>query len=331
MRVRDPINLQHLRRFVKQEYLPKYVRDLFAAEAGRNAPEAGDDATTSKDDDLCFLLCASRVLGTDEVLNLLESSSHSEAGCHLFELQRTLVPLLPPVSQDQADSWSQQYWPTVYKKSNPFGPHSSILARAEQEIASRTGSYIELARNLGDESMTFSLGLPVGAVIVDRCDPERPSIVAGAGDARWRGLQDGTKKSGGDVMSHAVMRAIGLIAQKRRELLQVAPQDATMDTEQDLPMYSKRDALADEPLTTTEHRLYADSALTPGGYLCLDLEIYVSHEPCIMCSMAILHSRFGRVVFADEMPLTGGLKAEAIGSGAARRVDENAAFSGDLN
>lgn len=42
-------------------------------------------------------------------------------------------------------------------------------------------------------------------------------------------------------------------------------------------------------------------------YLCNGHTAYLTHEPCIMCSMALLHSRVERVIYAIPNPNSGGL------------------------
>ncbi|CAG8882989.1 unnamed protein product [Penicillium egyptiacum] len=50
-----------------------------------------------------------------------------------------------------------------------------------------------------------------------------------------------------------------------------------------------------------------------GGYLCTDLDVYLSHEPCLCCSMGMLLSRFRSVIFPRRGRLeSGGLSSEPV-------------------
>ena len=43
------------------------------------------------------------------------------------------------------------------------------------------------------------------------------------------------------------------------------------------------------------------------AYLCLDYDVYTTHEPCSMCAMALIHSRVKRCIFIRQMERTGAL------------------------
>lgn len=248
---------------------------------------------------LHFLICATSNLSMEGVAAVLELFQ-PHCGCNLLHRVRTLtVPLFPPTSDEQAKQWSQSHWPTIYKRNNPFGPHLKIISYAEGEILDRAGDWINLARRAGNAVLQSMLGESIGAVILNRKPDRSPELIVAAGDARWSEIAEDARSGGGNVMAHAVMRAIGMVARKRRDLIK---DEASGEDSSDLSTI-----FADKPLTSIESDAYSVNKMASGGYLCLGLEIYVTHEPCVMCSMAILHSRFARIVFGKRVPGTGGI------------------------
>jgi len=131
---------------------------------------------------------------------------------------------------------------------------------------------------------------------------ETTQIVALAGDARWY-QQEKTGRTG-NPMGHAALRAISMVAQKLVR---------TENREQNTPVIMEFEAFQDKPLLDDEQVVFDADHPCPDGYLCHDLELYLTHEPCVMCAMAILHSRMGRIVFRHRMPLTGGMSSEDRG------------------
>jgi tRNA-specific adenosine deaminase 3 len=276
-------DLQHLRKFAKANDLPEHLRVSLLSPV-TDATQKDADSSIAP----LYLL-----VGPTSLVEALP-----EVGIHDLLVCMASVPLLAPTSEAQANSWSAKYWPTVYKKSNPFGPHSSLVSRAEVEVGLGVYEFINLATMSATASESSGIGASVGAVIVDR-SRETPRIIATAGDARWHGGDGG---GSGNVMAHAALRAIGMVAQRLKMADQktIQPSATTLD-------HHERKSFLDKPLHEVEDSVFNNNNISPDGYLCHGLEIYLTHEPCIMCSMAILHSRFSRVVFKYRMPQTGGL------------------------
>lgn len=169
-----------------------------------------------------------------------------------------------------------------------------------------------LAQRAADAAQTAGVGEAVGAVIVRRDEGGVAHALAVAGDARWAG--GGAGVAVGNVMAHAVLRAVGMVAAKLRRA-----EGGSGDPEESAEA-QERGVFLDSPLQEPllgplEQEVFDDDNAAPDGYLCHNLEIYVTHEPCVMCAMALLHSRFGRVVVGKRMPRTGALCGEEGGLG----------------
>lgn len=224
-------------------------------------------------------------------------------------LSKIPIPLLAPTSQIQAAMWSSQFWPTVYRKNNPLGPHPSIVARGTDEIKEDASVWMALAHKVALEAKISGIGEAVGAAIVQR-DENGTQLVALAGDARYQAEK--TDILANNTMSHCVLRAISMVAQKL-----VRHERRAAGFELPIPVL-EYDAFQDQPLLALEKECFAQEHPNKDGYLCHGLELYVTHEPCVACSMGILHSRMGKVVFCNHMPRTGGLSSDDRPDGGGR-------------
>jgi tRNA-specific adenosine deaminase 3 len=292
------IDLQHLRRFAKPDEVPHHLHSTISGSGDvTTRPESGSASA-----DLYLLVGPVTSINQLELEDIL-SKALPEPTAHKCGVHTIAVPLLAPTSTEQAKSWSSSYWPTVYKKSNPFGPHPSIVSRAGEEVIRDLDTWMGMAAQAALGSKLKGYGEAIGAVIVMR-GPQTSQAVALAGDGRWKGYErDGI----GNPMAHAVLRAIGMVAQK---LKAVEKKECSEQREHSVYHEQEQDVFLDGPILPEEQAIYESRQTPSNGYLCHGLEIYITHEPCVACSMALLHSRFARVVFGQRMPRTGGLGSE---------------------
>ncbi len=330
--------ISHLRRVVQFKFLPAYLQKLLHPPARLprgdennpastvllsapspslpsdpsppSSPSADDSSETTAGDDVneevdlvrYFVLCPTRYIQHSSLMTIIRQCPPFEGKNTSPRVITVTVPALAPTSAEQAALWSDQFWPISYKNTNPYGPHPSLVQRNADEIKAEAGTWLALAKTAGKQISCACLGEEIGVVVVD-VNKAVPEVIAVAGDSRWRsptGTAE-TPTGTGNVMAHAVHRAIAMVAKKR---LRAAGTD---------PALLDRSLFCDIPLTEIEKQYYDKDNTASSGYLCVDLDIYLTHEPCLMCSMAILHSRFRRCIFIKRMPLTGGMTSDNVG------------------
>lgn len=147
---------------------------------------------------------------------------------------------------------------------------------------------------------------------------------------------------------HALMRAVDMVARRRREDESSSPEtssssspdkgaylhplesfflyqadapaaeediaDADADSDANVvEKYQKTSSTTRRP-SKSQSQSQCTSRIRPrtlGGYLCTDMDVYLSHEPCLCCSMGVLLSRFRAVIFPrGGRMVTGGLASE---------------------
>lgn len=179
-------------------------------------------------------------------------------------------------------------WPLLIKKRNDLELKSQI-----ERIASSEGPKIREIMKLVEEEAekAFKNGHRKNACLV--YNPMLKEIIALEGDRTHREPHS---------LSHAVMNCL----QKCSEVLKTSPPQAQMEKEQtlgDKKLAKDRLPELDEDLSSLGHEQY---------YLCSNLHVFTYQEPCVMCAMALVHSRIERLIYMA--PRNDHKKTEKIGS-----------------
>lgn len=199
--------------------------------------------------------------GTLSVDALLPSGALSRDG--LGEPFVVKVPARPPLTRPQFEVASE-HWPTSFHEDKQV----SVALRGELFSApQRTRMRAYMTSALAAAEGARQLGMePVGAAMVD---PSTESVVAVGHDCR-----------GDHPLQHAVMVCIDLVARS-----QGAGAGAFS--------FDRYPSCSFSPPNPDAGR----QSPTSQPYICTGYDLYVTREPCVMCAMALVHSRIGRVFY----------------------------------
>lgn len=218
------------------------------------------------------LLCLSSE-APDMLMVSIEALLPSTAIRHdgLGEPFKVKVPARPPLTRIQFEL-ATKHWPTSFHEDKQvtvalrgelFSPPQK--ARMHMYMSSALTAAKE-ARDLGMEA--------VGAVVVN---PATERIIAVGHDCR-----------GDHPLHHAVMVCIDMVARGQGGGCY------------DFDRYPACGFTMPSPDSTPTSNSFQNMPDVEGGtqaYICTGYDLYVTREPCIMCAMALVHSRIGRVFY----------------------------------
>ncbi|KAF9519648.1 hypothetical protein BS47DRAFT_1312257 [Hydnum rufescens UP504] len=191
---------------------------------------------------------------------------------------KTLVPSYPSRSPAQIRA-KNLVWPCLYQPRRPSASESYDWSEIEIDWIANC-----IERVLKDSQRSRDAGDLGISSLVSSFD--HPDIEFVACD---------TRRTTHHPLRHSVMNVIRQVADFQVEQ-SIVPTPLTSGDSPSRFMAAGA-APVSEPLS---------SATTPLPYLLTNMTLFTSHEPCIMCSMALVHSRLARVFFVRDMPLTGG-------------------------
>ena len=214
---------------------------------------------------------------------------------HLLDMLQNFafvkVATRAPLTRAQFE-FSKAFWPVSFHEDK------AITALVECSLFSRNEltaieKHMKLALKVAWKGRSLDRNCCRGAVVVE---PKSNTVIACAFDLINVDLTSNKQVS--HPLHHAVMVAIDLVAKAQGggaydygKYLTLQPSDAG-----DLYYNS---LFYQNSLQST-----SNSCDKSSHYICTKLNIYVTVEPCVMCSMALLHSRISRVFYG--VPCSGG-------------------------
>ncbi|GEQ68329.1 hypothetical protein JCM33374_g1997 [Metschnikowia sp. JCM 33374] len=185
------------------------------------------------------------------------------------------IPCELPPTKELSVKWSDEIWPLSWKGN----PNHQDLITAQFDIEEETALVKQLLRHAAESPPNSS---PAITTMIAEQHPTTKKI-------RVLHLSRDSRQQ--HVLQHSVMNAIAEVAaaEVARRAKQKNNLEDTSKPAEEIPKKMIDDIESDATLTD--------------GYLCHNLLVYTTHEPCTMCAMALVHSRIGRLVYVNTHPL----------------------------
>ena len=199
-------------------------------------------------------------------LEAVRSLLASSATLATHSIQIVSVPNRPARTADQARQWSRDVWPVTL-----IPIKEDVLAQERQ--ASWSSERMKWVKRMLRDLLILAHhakargDLPVACIATESWNSQRHSS---SSSPTVLAESNDTRHSTAKPLSHAVPSLLSYVA--------------------GLDLSNNRPALAFDEST----------------YLLTGLTVFLTHEPCLFCAMALLHSRIGTLIWMRESPGSGG-------------------------